>query len=276
MFFPLRDENPTERVPFVNYGLIALNIAAFLYTWPSIAGGQWWLLPGYGLVPTRIVADPGGEAFTVLTSMFMHGGWGHLASNMLFLHIFGDNLEDMLGHVKYLGFYLLCGAFAAFTQIVIDTQSPVPMVGASGAIAGVVGGYLLLFPRAPIVMLNLTPLIFFIGLLPVVPAWAVAGEFFVVNVLSAINATSDSAHGWGGGVCPPRGLYRGLLPHAPAARRARRGNEALARVPPGARRQPRGRPLAPSPASPRLIHQPSVGRRSRARAATAQAVVRRR
>jgi membrane associated rhomboid family serine protease len=195
MFFPLRDENPTERVPFVNYGLIALNIAAFLYTWPSIAGGQWWLLPGYGLVPTRIVADPGGEAFTVLTSMFMHGGWGHLASNMLFLHIFGDNLEDMLGHVKYLGFYLLCGAFAAFTQIVIDTQSQVPMVGASGAIAGVVGGYLLLFPRAPIVMLNLTPLIFFIGLLPVVPAWAVAGEFFVVNVLSAINATSNAALG---------------------------------------------------------------------------------
>jgi membrane associated rhomboid family serine protease len=197
MFFPLRDENPTERVPFVNYGLIALNIAAFLYTWPSIAGGQWWLLPGYGLVPTRIVADPGGEAFTVLTSMFMHGGWGHLASNMLFLHIFGDNLEDMLGHVKYLAFYFLCGVFAAFTQIVIDTQSPIPMVGASGAIAGVVGGYLLLFPRAPIVMLNLTPLIFFIGLLPVVPAWAVAGEFFIVNVLSAINSASDSA---GGGV----------------------------------------------------------------------------
>jgi membrane associated rhomboid family serine protease len=195
MFFPLRDENPTERVPFVTYGLIALNIAAFLYTWPSIAGGEWWLLPGYGLVPTRIVADPGGEAFTVLTSMFMHGGWGHLASNMLFLHIFGDNLEDMLGHAKYLGFYVLCGAVAAFTQIVIDTHSPVPMVGASGAIAGVVGGYLLLFPRAPIVMLNLTPLIFFIGLLPVVPAWAVAGEFFVVNVLSAINAASDSAVG---------------------------------------------------------------------------------
>jgi membrane associated rhomboid family serine protease len=195
MFFPLRDENPTERVPFVNYGLIALNIAAFLYTWPSIAQGQWWILPGYGLVPTRIVADPGGEAFTVLTSMFMHGGWGHLASNMLFLHIFGDNLEDMLGHAKFLAFYLVCGAFAAFTQIVIDAQSPVPVVGASGAIAGVVGGYLLVFPRAPIVMLNLTPLIFFIGLLPVVPAWAVAGEFFVVNLLSALNAVGDEGMG---------------------------------------------------------------------------------
>jgi membrane associated rhomboid family serine protease len=195
MIFPLRDENPTERVPFVNYGLIALNIAAFLYTWPSIAGGQWWILTGYGLVPTRVVADPGGEAFTVLTSMFMHGGWRHLAWNMLSLHIFGDNLEDMLGHAKYLGFYLLCGACAALTQILIDTQSPVPMVGASGAIAGVVGGYLLLFPRAPIVMLNLTPLIFFIGLLPVVPAWAVAGEFFVVNLFSAIVSGGEDGTG---------------------------------------------------------------------------------
>lgn len=196
MFFPLRDENPTERVPFVNYGLMALNVAAFLYTWPSIVGGQWWLLPGYGLVPTRIVADPAGEAFTVLTSMFMHGGWGHLASNMLFLHIFGDNLEDMMGHAKYLAFYVLCGVCAALTQILIDTQSPVPMVGASGAIAGVVGGYLLLFPRAPIVMLNLTPLIFFIGLLPVIPAWAVAGEFFVVNLWQAFGPMGDA----GGGV----------------------------------------------------------------------------
>jgi membrane associated rhomboid family serine protease len=195
MIFPLRDENPTERAPFVNYGLIALNIAAFLYTWPSIAGGQWWILPGYGLVPTRIVADPGGEAFTVFSSMFMHGGWRHLAWNMLYLHIFGDNLEDMLGHAKYLAFYLLCGVGAALAQILIDTQSPVPMVGASGAIAGVVGGYLVLFPRAPIVMLNLTPLIFFIGLLPVVPAWAVAGEFFVGNALSALVSTGDDGTG---------------------------------------------------------------------------------
>jgi membrane associated rhomboid family serine protease len=195
MIFPLRDENPTERVPFVNYGLIALNIAVFLYTWPSVVGGHWWILPGYGLVPTRIVADPGGEAFTVLTGMFMHGGWSHLAWNMLYLHIFGDNLEDMLGHAKYLAFYLLCGVCAALTQILIDTQSPVPVVGASGAIAGVVGGYLLLFPRAPIVMLNLTPLIFFIGLLPVVPAWAVAGEFFVGNLLSALSSTGNEAMG---------------------------------------------------------------------------------
>jgi membrane associated rhomboid family serine protease len=195
MFFPLRDENPTERVPFVNYGLMVLNIAAFLYTWPSISGAAWWLVPGYGLVPTRISADPVGEAFTIWTSMFMHGGWLHLGSNMLFLHIFGDNLEDLMGHVKYLGFYILCGVVAALAQILTDTQSPVPMVGASGAIAGVVAGYLLLFPRAPIVMLNLTPLIFFIGLLPVIPAWAVAGEFFIVNLMQAIGSPVDTRAG---------------------------------------------------------------------------------
>ena len=211
MFFPLRDENPTERAPFVNYGLIALNIAAFLYTWPSISGGQWWIVPGYGLVPTRIVADPAGEAFTVLTSMFMHGGWGHLASNMLFLHIFGDNLEDMLGHAKYLGFYLLAGVLAALAQIGVEPQSAVPMVGASGAIAGVVGGYLLLFPRAPIVMLNLTPLIFFIGLLPVVPAWAVAGEFFIVNLVTALGPQNDGATGGVAVFAHLGGFVAGLL-----------------------------------------------------------------
>lgn len=211
MFFPLRDENPTERAPIVNYALIALNLAGFLYTWPAISGGQWWIVPGYGLVPTRIVADPAGEAFTVLTSMFMHGGWGHLASNMLFLHIFGDNLEDMLGHAKYLGFYLLAGLVAALAQVGIEPESTVPMVGASGAIAGVVGGYLLLFPRAPIVMLNLTPLIFFIGLLPVVPAWAVAGEFFVVNLLTALGPQSDAATGGVAVFAHLGGFIAGLL-----------------------------------------------------------------
>lgn len=198
MFFPLRDENPTQRVPLVNYGLMALNIAAFLYTWPSIVGGASWILPGYGLVPTRISADPTGEAFTILTSMFLHGGWLHLGSNMLFLHIFGDNLEDVMGHLKYLAFYLLCGAAAAFAQTFVDLHSPTPMVGASGAIAGVVAGYLLLFPRAPIVMLNLTPLIFLIGLLPVVPAWAVAAEFFIVNLLQAFGSAGESGEGGGG------------------------------------------------------------------------------
>lgn len=211
IIFPLRDENPTERAPIVNYALIALNIAVFLYTLPGIMGAQWWIVPGYGLVATRIAADPAGEAFTIFTSMFMHGGWLHLASNMLFLHIFGDNLEDMLGHAKYLGFYLLCGVLAALTQIGVDIQSPVPMVGASGAIAGVVGGYLLLFPRAPIMMLNFTPFAFFVGLLPVVPAWAVAGEFFFVNVLQAVETAGNDATGGVAVFAHLGGFVAGLL-----------------------------------------------------------------
>jgi len=191
---PLRDENPTQRVPFVNYGLITLNIVVFLYTWPSIAAGAWWLVPGYGLVPTRIVGDPLGEAFTVLTSMFMHGGWAHLAGNMLFLHIFGDNLEDVMGHLRYLAFYLLCGVAAALLQVGIDVHSQVAMVGASGAIFGVMAGYLLLFPRAPIVTFNLTILVFFIGLFPVFPAWVIAAEYLFIT-LGEVLFGSDGATG---------------------------------------------------------------------------------
>ena len=252
MFLPIRDENPTQRVPFVNYALITLNIVAFLYTWPSIARGDFWIVPGYGLVPTRISADPVGEAFTVLSSMFMHGGWGHLISNMLFLHIFGDNLEDVMGHRRYAGFYLLSGVAAALAQVLIDTASPVPMVGASGAIAGVVGGYLLLFPKAPIVILNLTPLIFFIGLLPVFPAWLVAGEFFVVNLVQAFGSVGDTsvggvavfAHlgGFVGGLL----LTRPLLGHKQLLPRRWQGFRQPARsVPPGEGARWRRRPRRP-------------------------------
>jgi membrane associated rhomboid family serine protease len=192
---PIRDENPTQRVPFVNYGLITLNIVVFLYTWPSIMGGAWWLVPGYGLVPTRLMADPLGEAFTVLTSMFMHGGWSHLIGNMLFLHIFGDNLEDSMGHGRYLGFYLLCGIAAAALQVGMDLDSPVAMVGASGAIFGVMAGYLLLYPKAPIVTLNLTILVFFIGLFPVFPAWLIAAEYLLVTILEVLSTSATDEGG---------------------------------------------------------------------------------
>jgi membrane associated rhomboid family serine protease len=207
---PIRDENPTQRVPFVNYGLITLNIVVFLYTWPSISAGAWWLVPGYGLVPTRIMADPLGEAFTVLTSMFMHGGWAHLGGNMLFLHIFGDNLEDLMGHRRYLGFYLLCGAAAALLQVGIDVHSQVAMVGASGAIFGVMAGYLLLFPRAPIVTFNLSILIFFIGLFPVFPAWVIAAEYLFIT-LGEVLMGADSASGGVAVFAHIGGFISGLL-----------------------------------------------------------------
>src|SRR6478735_12254038 len=126
---PVSDQNPTRTTPFVTYVLIALNIVAFLMERQLIGShGESYVVAGYGLVPSRISADPLGEAFTVFTSMFMHGGWAHLGSNMLFLHIFGDNLEDVMGHRRYAAFYLLSGVAAALAQILIDTASPVPMV----------------------------------------------------------------------------------------------------------------------------------------------------
>jgi membrane associated rhomboid family serine protease len=183
MFLPLRDENPTTRVPFVNYCLIAANVAVFIGLWTQHNAGVSWLEAGYGLVPRRLTGDPLGEAFTLISSQFMHGGWLHLGANMLFLHIFGDNLEEALGHRRYLSFYLLGGVAAGLTHYATDTASMLPMIGASGSIAAVIGGYLLLFPRAPVVVLNLALPLWFLGFVLVIPAWWVAAEFFLVNAL---------------------------------------------------------------------------------------------
>src|SRR5690606_29506002 len=185
---PLGDQNPTRRTPFVNYFLLFANVAAFVWQYLLIsAGGEAWVIPGYGLVPTRFVADPTGEAFTILTSMFMHGGFGHLAGNMLYLYIFGDNVEDAMGHFRYLAFYLLCGIGAGLAQVAMGPDSTIPMVGASGAIAGTLGGYLVLYPRAPITLLNPVPLLwFFFGLFIVLPAWLVIGMWFIWTLLSGV------------------------------------------------------------------------------------------
>jgi membrane associated rhomboid family serine protease len=186
---PVSDLNPTRRFPFVNWVLIVANIAGWLYEYSLLVAGAAWLVPGYGLVPTRIAADPPGEAFTVVTSMFMHGGWTHLGGNMLFLYIFGDNVEDAVGHLRYILFYLASGLAAALAQILIDPTSPIPMVGASGAIAGVLGAYLVLYPRAPVTVINpIFPLWFVFGLFLVLPAWFVVGEWFVWNLLSGVSS----------------------------------------------------------------------------------------
>jgi membrane associated rhomboid family serine protease len=185
---PIKDQNPTRTFPFVNYLLIALNVAAFI--WETLLihqNGEAAVVSGYGLVATRLLGDPAGEAFTIFTSMFMHGGLGHLGSNMLFLYIFGDNVEDSLGHGRYIGFYLLCGSAAAAAQILTGSNSPVAMVGASGAIAGVLGAYVVLFPRAPILVINPIPLLWlFFGLFLSVPAWLMVGLWFVGNVLPVL------------------------------------------------------------------------------------------
>jgi membrane associated rhomboid family serine protease len=142
---PLRDHNPSGKQPFVTYFLIAVNVLVFIFMLSMPILSLENFIQAYSLIPKDIVL--GKNYFTLLTSMFLHGSVGHLFSNMLFLNIFGDNLEDKLGHFKFLFYYLMTGLGASALQIAFDPASAIPNLGASGAIAGVMGGYLLLFPR---------------------------------------------------------------------------------------------------------------------------------
>ncbi|GGE30440.1 rhomboid family intramembrane serine protease [Primorskyibacter flagellatus] len=181
--FPLRDHNPSGRRPYVTWLLIVVNVAVFI----SYAGMDPRALDAffdnYALFPARVTS---GEGFGgILTSMFLHGGFMHIAGNMLFLWIFGDNMEDKLGHLGFLGFYLASGVAAAVAQILADPSSGVPMVGASGAIAGVMGGYLLLFPKARVDILFI--FIVFFKVFPV-PAWVMLGIWFGLQFFSGLTA----------------------------------------------------------------------------------------
>jgi membrane associated rhomboid family serine protease len=186
---PLRDHLPTRTFPFVNYALVAANVAVFVVQLNALAAGvsgdafamQW------GLVPARLLSDPAGAIPTILTSMFMHGSLAHIAGNMLYLWIFGDNVEDALGHVRYLIFYLLGGVCAATAQVLANPMSTLPMVGASGAIASVLAAYVFLYPSSPITVLNPIPLLWlFWGLFVYFPAWLVIGLWFIVNLWDAL------------------------------------------------------------------------------------------
>jgi membrane associated rhomboid family serine protease len=189
---PLRDHLPTRSPAVVNYAIIAANIAAFIWEESEIAQGvdPDALTRLLGLVPARFIADPGGALPTVFTSMFMHGGLSHIAGNMLFLWIFGDNVEEALGHFRYLVFYLLGGICAATAQSLAALGDPValhvPMIGASGAISAVLAAYALLYPRSPITVLNPIFLLwFFFGLFLSFPAWLVISIFFLTNLWDA-------------------------------------------------------------------------------------------
>jgi membrane associated rhomboid family serine protease len=176
--------------------LIALNVVAFVYTLMLVPQGRALLAASFGVVPRRFLADLPAESVTVLTSMFLHADLSHVLFNMWTLYIFGDNVEEALGRWRFVGFYLLCGLIAAAAQVVVNPTSGVPMIGASGAIAGVVGAYLVFYPRAPVLTLNLViPLWFFIGILPVVPAWLVAGEFFLVNLIRGLESLGTPGPG---------------------------------------------------------------------------------
>ncbi len=185
---PLRDHVPTRSVTVITYLLIAAMLLAYLLQFAMESAGAPWVTLWYGLVPGRWLADPLGESFTVLSSMFMHGDLAHLGGNLLFLWIFGDNIEDCLGKRRFLLLYFLGGVAAAAAQIIIDPTSRLPMVGASGAISAVLGAYLVLFPRASVSVLNpLLPLWLFWGPVLRLPAWIVIGSWFLFdNLLQAV------------------------------------------------------------------------------------------
>jgi len=182
--FPIRDHNPSNRTPFVTWALIAVNVVIFLGYYPGLSGNERMLMAffdDWALVPGEFLS--GQERHTVLTSMFLHGGWMHLIGNMLFLYIFGDNLEDLMGHVWFLAFYLASGAAAAMGQVAANPGSDIPMVGASGAIAGVMGAYLLFFPRARIDVLVLIVIIIKIF---TIPAWLMLGLWFALQLANGL------------------------------------------------------------------------------------------
>lgn len=185
--FPIGDDDTNRRtVPLVTYGLIVLNVLVFLV---ELNGGGSFI-EQWSVVPRRLIANPGADFPTIFTSMFMHAGWIHLLGNMLYLWIFGDNVEDSLGHVKYLIFYLLCGVAATFAQLMFSTASNVPNLGASGAIAGVLAAYIVLFPRGQVRVLMGR------GIIPM-PALVVIGLWIVLQLVSGIGSITESAQSGG-------------------------------------------------------------------------------
>jgi membrane associated rhomboid family serine protease len=189
---PIRDHNPSQATPYVTYMLIAINVLVYLYGLAALGNdaaiSRFYF--DYAMIPARISA---GENYTSLvTSLFLHAGFMHLAGNMLFLWIFGDNMEDEMGPLPFLAFYLLSGVGADLAQFMSGPDSQVATVGASGAIAGVMGGYLLMFPKAKVDILLI--LIVFFKIFPV-PSWLMLGLWFVIQLFGSLG--SDP---YGGGV----------------------------------------------------------------------------
>ena len=180
--FPIGDDDSAQRTtPVVTYALIALNVLVFFL---ELSGGDPFI-ERWSVVPRRLTQNPGGDFITVFTSMFMHGGWLHLGGNMLYLWIFGDNVEDRFGHAKFTLFYLLCGIAATVAQVAISAGSNVPNLGASGAIAGVLGAYLILFPRGNVKVLmgrSVMPM----------PALMVIGLWIVLQFINGVGSITQS------------------------------------------------------------------------------------
>jgi len=209
--FPIRDENPTLRTSVTTFSLIAANVACWVFvqglgTSPQLAASvcQLGVIPGelLGTVPAGTTVPLGPDAAcriqgepqwaTLVTSMFMHGGWLHLIGNMWFLAVFGDNVEDSMGRGRFLFFYLLCGLAAALAEVFVQSGSALPMVGASGAIGGVMGAYAILYPRVPVHLLLI--IIFYVTRI-IVPAWFMLGYWFVIQLVSGVGSVGASGGG---------------------------------------------------------------------------------
>ena len=202
MLFPYKDDNPSILYPFTTYTIIGLNVSVFLLQF-YIAGNNQDLARSiifeFGLVPNRF------NIIDVITSMFLHGGIYHIVGNMWFLYIFGDNIESILGHIRFIYFYIFCGAGAAFLQFIVEPTSSIPMVGASGAISGVLGAYMIKFPKAKVHVIAVV--IFFITTF-VVPAQIVLGVWFLMQLsggLGSLGIDTTGGIAWfahiGGFIC---------------------------------------------------------------------------
>jgi membrane associated rhomboid family serine protease len=191
---PIKDDNPTRTFPLINWALIVINVVVFLYMAQLPRHSAQAFLIHNATVPMRIPAFLAGYLgfkmafYPMFTSMFLHGGLMHLLGNMLFLYVFGDNVEDAFGHLGYLIFYLLCGIGSGFIHVLFNLDSSLPAIGASGAISGVMGAYAVLYPRANVLML------FFVFLIPI-PALLVLGYWFVLQFLEGIGEFGASANG---------------------------------------------------------------------------------
>ncbi|MBE2200235.1 MAG: rhomboid family intramembrane serine protease [Anaerolinea sp.] len=181
--FPIGDDNSDRKsLPVVTYALIALNV---LFFFVELSGGDAFI-EKWAFVPARFVANPITDSLTLFTAMFMHAGWLHLGGNMLYLWIFGDNVEDRFGHVKFIIFYLVCGLAATFAQLAFSLESTIPNLGASGAVAGVLGAYILLFPQGKIKVLQGQRIV-------QAPALIVIGLWIVLQFFSGVGSIANTA-----------------------------------------------------------------------------------
>ncbi|HEY4690479.1 MAG TPA: rhomboid family intramembrane serine protease [Anaerolineae bacterium] len=182
---PLRDLNPTRRVPLVTVLLIGINVLVFLYEWSLSEGALNQFVFQFGMIPANITSNLDQYGYTIFSSMFLHGDWLHIGSNLLYLWIFGNNVEDRLGPLRFILFYFITGVLAAGAQIAIGPDSTVPNIGASGAIAGVLGAYLVLFPNARVQTLIFW--LYFIRIIEVSAVWLL-GWWFLLQVLYGLGS----------------------------------------------------------------------------------------